>query len=539
MPVLVWGTRGTDVALQYTFKVTTTVMASTALTMIREKDRSFNLVIADVYMKDMNILQFMGMVLKENIPIILMTSSSARVDVEKGLAKGASFVYEKPISLADLRYVWQHVYRKRSNPVLRLSCSSQGSNSRAKGETNFGNKPQGIAFHESSFSSNAALRNNLPATTTDQNWTNKQLGDLVLLGASNQQVITADLKGKRKLFELEVLERDIDPRKKNKQFEAEAYHGNRHLQMINYPFDPSVYSINGQVKSFGREEGLMRRRPNDDQESQNKGKQFRMDLDQIPSMLEISDDEDELKDQGGNTSKNRKRAVWTRELHLKFTTALSLLGDKKATPKAILSLMKVPEFNQRQIASHLQKYKAQVKRIYEAGTTTTTLQSACESKTGVQKVSTEKNNSLAKEQSQRGSEVEGAKTRPQQQPFGHNSRFPEATLSFNERLKFATSYINAKIQNQLLFPIQGQNAMLGRNLTIADKYMKNLPVENKELQTIEASAPPAFAKNQEMCCIADILKALEEDVDKSEILAGQPDSGDIDRFCEWLEKDTP
>ncbi|XP_038707949.1 two-component response regulator ORR21-like isoform X4 [Tripterygium wilfordii] len=476
---------------QLTFKVTTAETASTALAMIRdEKERSFDLVIADVYMKDMIFLKFMGMVLKRDIPVIVMTSSACVDVAQKMLAKGASFCCEKPISSGDLRYVWQHVYRRRSNPMLRLSCSSQGSNSRKEAEMNFGNKQQ------------------------------------ALFAASDQQVIAADPKGKKKLSELEALEHDIDPRNKNKQFEAETYLG------------PNVCSTNGQLKSCSQGEGFMRRRPIADQESRNKGRQ-------IHSMLEVSnheDEEDQLKDQRGNTSKKRKRAVWTRELHLKFTTALSLLGDKKATPKAILRLMKVPEFNQRQVASHLQKYKAQVQRIYEASTTT--LQSACELKTGVREVSAEKNNSLAKEQSQRGLEVGGAKTHPSQELFGYNSRFPEGTLSFNERLKLASSYINAQNQNQLLFPIQGQNTMLGRNLTIADKYPRNLPEVNKELQTIETSAPPALDENEEMSYFADILKALEEDtleedMNKTANLAGQPDACDIDKFCEWLEKDTP
>ncbi|XP_038707946.1 two-component response regulator ORR21-like isoform X2 [Tripterygium wilfordii] len=511
---------------QLTFKVTTAETASTALAMIRdEKERSFDLVIADVYMKDMIFLKFMGMVLKRDIPVIVMTSSACVDVAQKMLAKGASFCCEKPISSGDLRYVWQHVYRRRSNPMLRLSCSSQGSNSRKEAEMNFGNKQQGIEIHEPSFSSNATPRNNLPAIITDKNLTNIQFRDIALFAASDQQVIAADPKGKKKLSELEALEHDIDPRNKNKQFEAETYLG------------PNVCSTNGQLKSCSQGEGFMRRRPIADQESRNKGRQ-------IHSMLEVSnheDEEDQLKDQRGNTSKKRKRAVWTRELHLKFTTALSLLGDK-TTPKAILRLMKVPEFNQRQVASHLQKYKAQVQRIYEASTTT--LQSACELKTGVREVSAEKNNSLAKEQSQRGLEVGGAKTHPSQELFGYNSRFPEGTLSFNERLKLASSYINAQNQNQLLFPIQGQNTMLGRNLTIADKYPRNLPEVNKELQTIETSAPPALDENEEMSYFADILKALEEDtleedMNKTANLAGQPDACDIDKFCEWLEKDTP
>ncbi|KAK7308755.1 hypothetical protein VNO77_42384 [Canavalia gladiata] len=58
----------------------------------------------------------------------------------------------------------------------------------------------------------------------------------------------------------------------------------------------------------------------------------------------------------------KKRVVWTPELHLKFTEAVALLGDKNARPKAILNLMNVPDLTARQISSHMQKYKSHLKR---------------------------------------------------------------------------------------------------------------------------------------------------------------------------------
>ncbi|XP_027362446.1 putative two-component response regulator-like APRR6 [Abrus precatorius] len=50
----------------------------------------------------------------------------------------------------------------------------------------------------------------------------------------------------------------------------------------------------------------------------------------------------------------KKRVVWTPELHLKFTKAVALLGNKNARPKAILNLMNVPDLTSRQISSHMQ-----------------------------------------------------------------------------------------------------------------------------------------------------------------------------------------
>ncbi|GAV83532.1 Myb_DNA-binding domain-containing protein [Cephalotus follicularis] len=51
---------------------------------------------------------------------------------------------------------------------------------------------------------------------------------------------------------------------------------------------------------------------------------------------------------------SRPRVVWNADLHLKFTAALSALGDTKARPKSILKMMNEPHLTQRQVASHLQ-----------------------------------------------------------------------------------------------------------------------------------------------------------------------------------------
>ncbi|KAG2321900.1 hypothetical protein Bca52824_015113 [Brassica carinata] len=55
--------------------------------------------------------------------------------------------------------------------------------------------------------------------------------------------------------------------------------------------------------------------------------------------------------------------VWTRDRHMKFLAAISILGEKKSRPKAILEIMNDSNLSQRQVASHLQKYKFQVERI--------------------------------------------------------------------------------------------------------------------------------------------------------------------------------
>ncbi|XP_038891693.1 two-component response regulator ORR24-like [Benincasa hispida] len=59
----------------------------------------------------------------------------------------------------------------------------------------------------------------------------------------------------------------------------------------------------------------------------------------------------------------KSRIVWNSKLHRKFTEALSKLGDRKSSPKIILKMMNEPTLTLRQVASHLQKFKSQVKHL--------------------------------------------------------------------------------------------------------------------------------------------------------------------------------
>ncbi|XP_022150571.1 two-component response regulator ORR24-like [Momordica charantia] len=71
---------------------------------------------------------------------------------------------------------------------------------------------------------------------------------------------------------------------------------------------------------------------------------------------------EEKKNRNECTNK-RSRIVWNSKLHRKFTEALSKLGNKKSSPKIILKMMNEPSLTLRQVASHLQKFKSQVKHL--------------------------------------------------------------------------------------------------------------------------------------------------------------------------------
>lgn len=50
-----------------------------------------------------------------------MSSERDAYIAKKALAEGACFFLEKPISFKELKYVWQHVYRKRRNPMKKIN----------------------------------------------------------------------------------------------------------------------------------------------------------------------------------------------------------------------------------------------------------------------------------------------------------------------------------------------------------------------------------------------------------------------------------
>ena len=61
----------------------------------------------------------------------------------------------------------------------------------------------------------------------------------------------------------------------------------------------------------------------------------------------------------------RERLVWTPELHAAFIRAVEKLGVKTAVPKAIMKVMNVDGLTRENVASHLQKYRLQLKRAQD------------------------------------------------------------------------------------------------------------------------------------------------------------------------------
>ena len=60
------------------------------------------------------------------------------------------------------------------------------------------------------------------------------------------------------------------------------------------------------------------------------------------------------------------RLIWTRQLHERFVEAVNKMGVDQAVPKAIMQSMNVKGITRENVASHLQKYRAQLKKTAAA-----------------------------------------------------------------------------------------------------------------------------------------------------------------------------
>mmetsp|Transcript_5892 Transcript_5892/g.10836 ORF Transcript_5892/g.10836 Transcript_5892/m.10836 type:complete len:260 (-) Transcript_5892:2048-2827(-) len=58
----------------------------------------------------------------------------------------------------------------------------------------------------------------------------------------------------------------------------------------------------------------------------------------------------------------RPRLIWTSQLHERFVEAVNKMGVDQAVPKAIMQSMNVKGITRENVASHLQKYRAQLKK---------------------------------------------------------------------------------------------------------------------------------------------------------------------------------
>ncbi|KAK3189377.1 hypothetical protein Dsin_028938 [Dipteronia sinensis] len=478
------------------YKVATTELASVALSMIQQDKDRFKLVLANVHMPDMDCLSFLRVILKEHIPVILLAPQRNLKLARRVLTEGASFFLEKPISLDDVKYLWQHIYKMGRQPSKKTDQKED-----QEILMNLGNaSDQAAKINFQAGGSDLLIRNTY-------NYNNKLRG---------------------------VADAVLDELRLRESLRSTTY---------TQQYTKENYKLHAQGGLLKTKRILM----NDDVEEDQKEKRIKSDdhfvIKSEDQTLTSNDDERKKTDKSSNQKKSGggRRNLWTPELHNKFVAAISALGDKKARPKKILRWMNVPDLTMRQVASHLQKYKAQVRRIYEASTTTVPI---VVSRPPGRKTTGSSSNTFDKiglftSRLGHGHFVIPGMTRAADFAPGKYNLGSSGNV-YNASKSVPTSFTAPPAD-----PAQPEH----KHFVIPGNYnldsSGNMFNEGKSVPAFTAPsadpAPPVCPLNQDQqpsIDYDDVMKFLDED--QEEEFKGL-DSGlnpdDVDRFCEWLAND--
>ncbi|THG20241.1 hypothetical protein TEA_007971 [Camellia sinensis var. sinensis] len=111
------------------YKVTATTKATEALKMLRKNKESYDIVITDVIMLDMNgfeLLEIIG--LEMDVPVIMMSANDDQESVMKGVTHGARDYLIKPVRLEEVKNIWQHVVWKNLFNTMKFGTMQAGTN---------------------------------------------------------------------------------------------------------------------------------------------------------------------------------------------------------------------------------------------------------------------------------------------------------------------------------------------------------------------------------------------------------------------------
>ncbi|GMN38652.1 hypothetical protein TIFTF001_007883 [Ficus carica] len=122
---------------EYSYKVTTAEQASIALSMLREPEHNFRLVIANVTMDNFSNLHEM----KQVLPVVVMSTDGNVVN--RAIPEGARYFLQKPMQLKALKPVWQYAdwNRKGKNIEIHLENVEENGNNNMM-------QPQGIRINK-------------------------------------------------------------------------------------------------------------------------------------------------------------------------------------------------------------------------------------------------------------------------------------------------------------------------------------------------------------------------------------------------------
>ncbi|KAL9139969.1 hypothetical protein ABFS82_14G005700 [Erythranthe guttata] len=102
------------------YEVTKCNRAEIALELLRDEKNSFDIVISDVHMPDMDgfkLLEHVG--LEMDLPVIMMSADDSKKLVMKGVNHGACDYLIKPVSMEALKNIWQHVVHRKKHEWAR------------------------------------------------------------------------------------------------------------------------------------------------------------------------------------------------------------------------------------------------------------------------------------------------------------------------------------------------------------------------------------------------------------------------------------
>ncbi|XP_042008320.1 two-component response regulator ORR21-like [Salvia splendens] len=117
------------------YNVTSCSQATVALNLLRERKGSFDVVLSDVHMPDMDGFKLLELVgLEMGLPVIMMSADGRTNLVMRGVRHGACDYLIKPIRDEELKNIWQHVVRKKQNDMKEHdhSCSVEDHDRRKR-----------------------------------------------------------------------------------------------------------------------------------------------------------------------------------------------------------------------------------------------------------------------------------------------------------------------------------------------------------------------------------------------------------------------
>lgn len=125
------------------YQVTETSNGLQAWRILKDTSNHIDLVLTEVNLPRLSgialLCKIMNHKSRKNIPVIMMSTHDSGALVLKCLSKGATDFLVKPIRKNELKFLWQHIWRRRQNN--RFPCGSKGDTQDLKpksdGDSNF------------------------------------------------------------------------------------------------------------------------------------------------------------------------------------------------------------------------------------------------------------------------------------------------------------------------------------------------------------------------------------------------------------------